>query len=96
MGSSFLLPRCGCLVRGPKEAKNPAGENVRRLIQIRSATPSFEQNLAFSSSTIPASASWRFEFLKSSQLSIHTHNETLSVAAMRTGNRDCSRLGIND
>jgi len=43
MGSSFLLPRCGCLVRGPKEAKNPAGENVRRLIQIRSATLSFDK-----------------------------------------------------
>ena len=26
----------------------------------------------------------------------NAHDETLSVAAMRVGNRDCSRLGIND
>jgi hypothetical protein len=37
----------------------------------------------------------RFEFEKRSQLFIRVHNETLSVAAMRVNNPDCSTLGIN-
>jgi hypothetical protein len=31
-----------------------------------------------------------FQFQKGSQYFIGTHNETLSVAAMRVGNPDCS------
>ena len=43
-----------------------------------------------------AGSNRRFEFQKRSQLLIGTHNETLTVAAMRVGNRDWSLLGIND
>jgi len=35
------------------------------------------------------------QFQKRSQLFIRTHNVTLSVAAMRVSNPDCSPLGIN-
>jgi hypothetical protein len=37
----------------------------------------------------------RFEFQKRSQLFIRTHNEPLSVAAMRVSNPDCATLGID-
>jgi hypothetical protein len=37
----------------------------------------------------------RFKFDKSSQLSIRTHNKTLSVAAMSVSNPDGSPVGIN-
>jgi len=35
-----------------------------------------------------------FEFQKRSQLFIRTHNETLSVVAMRVSNPDCSPVRI--
>jgi hypothetical protein len=37
----------------------------------------------------------RFEFQKRSQYFIHTHNETLSVAAMRVRNEDRSPATIH-
>jgi len=37
----------------------------------------------------------RFELHKRGQLFIRTHNETLSIAAMRVNNPDRSALGIN-
>jgi hypothetical protein len=37
----------------------------------------------------------RFKFQKRRQFFIGTHNETLSVAAMRVNNPDCSPVGIN-
>jgi hypothetical protein len=37
----------------------------------------------------------RFKFQKSSQLFLRTHNETLSVVAMRVSNPDRSPVGIN-
>jgi hypothetical protein len=40
-------------------------------------------------------ANRRFEFHKSSQLFIGTHNETLPVVAMGVSNPDCSPLRIN-
>jgi hypothetical protein len=36
----------------------------------------------------------RFEFAKRGQYFIRPHNETLSIAAMRVSNPDCSPLGI--
>ena len=36
-----------------------------------------------------------FQFQKRSQLFIRTHNETLSIVAMRVCNPDCSPIGIN-
>jgi len=40
--------------------------------------------------TLPISSNRRFQFQKSGQLFIGTHNETLSIAAMRVGNEDRS------
>jgi hypothetical protein len=42
-----------------------------------------------------ATSNRRFEFHKSGQLFIRVHNETLSVAAMRVGNEDCSPARIH-
>jgi len=39
-------------------------------------------------------ANRRFEFHKSGQLFIRTHNEALTVAAMRVSNEDRSTVGI--
>jgi len=36
-----------------------------------------------------------FQFNKRGQLFVGVHNETLSVAAMRVNNPDCSPVGIN-
>jgi hypothetical protein len=36
----------------------------------------------------------RFEFQKLRQLFIHTHNEPLTVAAMRVSNPDCSPFTV--
>jgi hypothetical protein len=55
----------------------------------------FGRNLASLSRQFTASADRRFEFLKRSQLFIRTHNETLSVTAMRVNNPDRSPVGIN-
>jgi hypothetical protein len=41
-----------------------------------------------------ASANRHFEFQKRGQLLTRTHNETLSVAAMRVHNPDCSPARI--
>jgi hypothetical protein len=42
----------------------------------------------------PAGANRRFEFQKRSQYFIDTHNETLSVAAVRVNNPDRLTVGI--
>jgi hypothetical protein len=42
-----------------------------------------------------ASPNHGFKFHKRSQFFIRTHNETLSVAAMRVSNPDRSPIGIN-
>jgi hypothetical protein len=44
---------------------------------------------------IAASANRQFQFQKRGQPFIRTHNETLSVAAMRVSNPDRLRLRIN-
>jgi hypothetical protein len=54
----------------------------------------FGKKLACLSSKLAASADRRLEFQKRSQLFIRSHNETLSVAAMRVNNPDCSPVGI--
>jgi hypothetical protein len=45
--------------------------------------------------TIGGAGLAQFKFDKRSQLFISTPNETLSVAAMRVSNPDCSPVGIN-
>jgi hypothetical protein len=47
------------------------------------------------STTTCGQASGRFQFDKRRQLSIRTHNETPSVAAMRVSSPDRSSVGIN-
>jgi hypothetical protein len=42
-----------------------------------------------------AGANCRFDFDKRRQLFIGTHNEALTIAAMRVGDPDRSLLGIN-
>jgi hypothetical protein len=49
----------------------------------------------FSERLAPASANHRFKFQKRSQLFIRTHNETLSVVAVRVSNEDCSPVRIH-
>jgi len=55
----------------------------------------FGRNLASLSRLFTASADRSFKFLKRSQLFIRTHNETLSVTAMRVNNPDCSPVAIH-
>jgi hypothetical protein len=55
----------------------------------------FGQNLASSSSQFAATPNRRFEFDKSGQLFIRTHNEPLSVIAMCVHDPDCSSLKID-
>jgi len=47
------------------------------------------------SSKLAACAGRRFKFHKCRQLLIRTHNETLSVIAMRVGNPDYSPASFN-
>ena len=79
---------------GPEEAKNLAGK-VLRLIQDRLSDAEFGKNLANLSKQFAVSADRRFEFQKRRQLFIRSHNETLSVVAMRIGNPDRSPVGVN-
>jgi len=92
----FFFPLSLCFsAAGLEKAKNLAGE-VLHLIQDCLSDAEFGKNLASVSIQIAASANRPFEFQKRSQLFIGTHNETLTVAVMRVGNRDLSLLGIND
>jgi hypothetical protein len=56
---------------------------VLRLIQDRLSDAEFDKNAANLSNQFAASADYRFEFEKSRQLLIRTHNEALSVVVMR-------------
>jgi hypothetical protein len=75
-------------------AKNLAGKNVLRLIQIRLTTLSFEKIR----STVKTIRRKRRSLLPiprtPSEFHPHAQRETLSVVAMRVNNPDCSPLGI--
>ena len=93
-GSSFLFPAvliCG--IAGPEEANNLAGKALR-LIRDPFSDAEFGKNSPTCQHNA-TSANRRFEFNKRSQLFIRTHNETLSVTAMRVHNPDRSPVGIN-
>ena len=79
----------------PEEAKNPAGENVLRLIRIRLATVSLAKISPTCQDNSTASADYRFEFQKRRQLLICANDETFSVAAMRVCNPDRPPVGIH-
>jgi hypothetical protein len=84
--------RVDSAIADPEEAKNLAGK-VLRLIQDPLSNAEFAKNLANPSNQFAVSAHRRFEFQKRDQLLIGAHNETLSVAAMRVNNPDCSPAG---
>jgi hypothetical protein len=65
---------------GPEWAKNLAGKNVLRLIQIRLTTRVWKKSRQ-PVKTIRRNANRRFEFRKSHQLFIRTHDETVAVGA---------------
>jgi hypothetical protein len=77
---------------GPEEAKNPAGKSPPPDSDPFSDAE-LGKNLAFSSSTIAATAN-RFQFEKRSQHFVRTHNETLFVAMQRLG-QSARAFGIN-
>jgi len=82
------------VIAGPEGAKNLAG-NVLRLIQIRITTPSLGKISSACQVNSPKRANRPFHFHKRGQLFIRSHNEPLTVAAMRVTNEDCSPVGIH-
>jgi hypothetical protein len=76
-------------LRGLEEAKNLAGK-LLRLIQIRSATPSFEKLTPARQAHSPHALIADSSSNKHSQLFIRTHNEPLPVSAMRVSTPDRS------
>jgi hypothetical protein len=78
-----------------RKKRRTSGKKVLRLIQIRLAELSLAKIPTASQEYSLQDPNWRFKFHKRSQLFIRTHNETLSVAAMRVCNPDGSSLGIN-
>jgi hypothetical protein len=96
-GFSFLLffpAALSQLVAGPEGAKNLAGKCPPPDSDPFNGVDS-EENYASLSKQFAASADHRFEFQKRSQLFVSTHNETLSVAAMRANNPNRSPFGIH-
>jgi hypothetical protein len=95
MDVSFLFPRrVVSAIAGLEEAKNLAGE-ILRLIQIFLTKVEFRKKTRRVSSQFVASANRRFEFHKRGQLCLRSHNEPLSVAAMRVHNEDRSPFTIH-
>jgi hypothetical protein len=97
MDSWFFLsfpPALILLSAGLERDEEPSGEEVLRLIQIRFSDAEFGKNLAKLSNHFAASADRRFRFEKRTHYLIRTHNETLSVVAMRVNNPDRSSLRI--
>jgi hypothetical protein len=93
---SFLFPtELISGIAGPEETKNHSGGNVHRLIQIRLLWCLLRKSSPPCQDNSPPSANRRFQLHKCSQLFIRMHNETLSVAAMRVCDEDCSPVGIN-
>jgi len=68
---------------------------VLRLIRIRLTTPSLPKIVRVCQDNSPQLRNRRFQFEKRGQLFIGTHNETLSVVAMRVNNPDRSPVRIN-
>ena len=81
-------------MHGLEEGEEPSGGKAS-CPDSDSSDAEFGKNLANLSNQFAASANRRFKFHKRSQLFIRTHNETLSVVAMRVCNPDRSPVGIN-
>jgi hypothetical protein len=82
-------------IAGPEGAKNLAGKNVLRLIQIRLTTSSVEKITPACQANSLRARIADSQFQKRRQFFIRTHNETVSVIPVRVGNEDCSPGGIN-
>ena len=87
-------PTVNFRIAGLEEAKNLAGE-ILRLIQDRLGDAQCGKNLVRLSKQSAASVNRRFEFQKSRQQFLRTHNETPSVVAMRVNNSHRLPVGIN-
>jgi len=84
---SFRFPRRGdSAIAGLEEAKNPAGKSPPPDSDPFNDAEFGGKSRRLSSKL--ASANTRFEFQKSRQLFIRSHNETLSIVAMRVCNPD--------
>jgi len=79
---------------GPDSAgKKPQGKKY--LLPALQAKSFLRKSLPACQANLPQPPNRRFEFHKRHQLFIRAHNETLSIAAMRVSNEDCSPVGIN-
>ena len=87
----FFLAELDSAIAGLEEAKNLAGK-LLRLIQIGLATPTLAKISPTRQENPTASADYGFKFDKRRRLFIGTHNETLSVIAMRVHNPDGSGI----
>jgi len=74
---------------GPKEAKNLAGKKTS------AGFDPFSDGECGKSRPLVKTTQLECPIRVASTFS-NAHDETLFVAAIRVGNRDCSRLGIND
>jgi hypothetical protein len=86
---SYILLALILRFAGPEEAKNLAGQ-CPPPDSGSFSNAEFGRNLASLSMQKPATPNRRFQFQKRRHLFIRTHNETLSVIAMRVSNPDCS------
>jgi hypothetical protein len=90
----FFLPRrVVSAIAGLEEAKNLAGK-VLRLIQIGLSTPSLAKTTPACQANSPHAQIADSSSKNRRQLFIRSHNETLSVAAMRVSNPDGSPVRI--
>jgi len=64
------------------------------LLLTATGRPKPEEIKRLNSQPLPT-ANRRFQFQKRRQLFIRSHNEPLSIAAMRVNNPDCSSVGFN-
>ena len=81
-------------IAGLKGPKTATGRSVLRPIQIRLTASSLVKSHQ-PVSKLAANANRRFQFQKSRQLFIRTHNEAVTVAAVRVCNPDRSSVAIN-
>jgi hypothetical protein len=92
----FFFPRyIDSAIAGPEGAKNLAGKNVLRLIQIRLTTSSVEKITPACQANSPQAPNRRFKFHKRRQLFVGVDNETLSAVPMCVCNKDCRPATIH-
>jgi hypothetical protein len=92
----FRFPECVNFIAGLEGAKKPSpGYKCPPPDSDPFSDVEFGKHLARLSSQFAASANLQFEFHKRSELFIGTHDETLSIIAIRVSNPDCSPVTIH-